>query len=382
MTTARTRRGHGDGAVYKTNEGRWRGFVDLGWKDGKRQRKYLSGKTKAEVQQKVRQLSVQAEVGTVFTGRAPTLTAWLSQYLDDVASQTVRPSTLNRYKQEVRLYITPVLGKFRLDKITPHHIADFYQLMGRQLAAGSVRRLHALLRRAFTVAVRWNLVATNPVLAVDPPSATRQEVKPWSKEQTKTFLALVEDDPLAARWQLAIVVGLRQGEALGLKWEDVDLDAGLIRVRRALQYRPADGLVLTEPKTARSKRTLPLPDPMVASLRAHRRQQLEQRAEAGDDWVETGLVFTTAQGKPLHPRNDYRTFKRLVEKAKLPDIRLHDLRHTAASNMLTEGVHARVVMETLGHSTFDLTMNTYSHVAPVVSREAADTMAKALWANP
>lgn len=145
-----------------------------------------------------------------------------------------------------------------------------------------------------------------------------------------------------------------------------------------MQYRSGEGLVLTEPKTARSKRTLPLPDPMIGVLKAHRELQNGQRAAADSEWTESGLVFTTSLGKPLHPRDDYRTFKHLVKSADLPEIRLHDLRHTAASNMLSEGIHARVVMETLEHSTFDLTMNTYSHVPPKVSRDAADAMATAL----
>ncbi|MGO4956771.1 site-specific integrase [Luteococcus sp. Sow4_B9] len=379
MSQSGNRRGNGEGAVYKTGAGAWRGYADLGWKDGKRQRKYVSGRTKADVQQKVRRLMTQAEEGTVIAGRSPTLQAWLTQYLDEVASQTVRPSTLRRYRQEARLYIIPVLGKLRLDKLTPHHISDFYQLMGRRLSAGSVRRLHALLRRSLTVAVRWKLMASNPVLAVDPPSVTRQEVKPWTLEQTRAFLVFIESRPMAARWQLAVVLGLRQGETLGLSWEDIDWAGQTLRIRKALSYRPGEGLVLGEPKTARSRRTIPLPEPLVRSLKTHRAEQDQQRAEAGDEWEETGLVFTTAQGKPLHPRNDYRTFQHHLRDTGLPPIRLHDLRHTAASNMLTEGIHARVVMETLGHSTFDLTMNTYSHVAPKVSREAADTMAAALW---
>lgn len=377
----RQRRGQGEGAVYKTAAGRWRGYVDFGWKEGKRQRKYVTAKTKAEAQNKVRQLTRLAEEGRIEPGRVPTLSAWMDQYLAEVAGSTVRPSTLARYKQENRLYIAPVLGRLKLDKLSPAHISDFYQVMLRKLAPGSVRRLHALLRRALTVAVRWKLIPTNPVLSVDPPSITRSEVTPWTLEQTKTFLSFVSTKPMAARWELAIALGLRQGEVLGLSWADVNFEERTLRIAQALQYQPGRGLVLVPPKTARSRRTVALPDHLVETLQRHRAEQDEQRAAAGDGWQEHGLVFTTANGTPFSPRNDYRTFKRYAAAAGLPEIRLHDLRHTAASNMLTQGVHARVVMETLGHSQISLTMNTYSHVAPTVSRDAADAMGAALWAT-
>ncbi|WP_394276312.1 tyrosine-type recombinase/integrase [Luteococcus sp.] len=378
---SRQRRGRGEGAVYKTETGTWRGAVDFGWKDGTRHRKYVSARTKAEAQQKIRELTRLAEEGRIIPGRVPTLEAWMNRYLDEVAAPTVRPSTLNRYRQETRLYIVPNLGRVKLDKLTPQHISDFYRTMLKRLAAGSVRRLHALLRRALTVAVRWKIIPTNPVLSVDPPSIRRAEITPWSLDETKSFLTFVENRPMAARWQLGVALGMRQGEVLGLSWSDIDFEGRTLRISKALQYQPGAGLRLVEPKTAQSRRTVALPDHVVTSLEKHREDQEVQRQTAGDSWIETGLVFTTSHGTPYSPRNDYRTFKTLVAQAGLPEIRLHDLRHTAASNMLTRGVQARVVMETLGHSQISLTMNTYSHVAPNVSRDAADVMGEALWAS-
>jgi integrase len=178
---------------------------------------------------------------------------------------------------------------------------------------------------------------------------------------------------------LASRSGLRQGEALGLWWEDIDLRAGHLRVRRALQRQRGGGLVLTAPKTARSKKTIPLPRQLVHALEDHQGRQDKERVAAGSLWRGSPCVFTTPVGTPIDPRNDYRAFKKLLGKAGLPPVRLHDLRHTAASLLVAQSVPPRVVMEILGHSQIALTMNTYSHVAPEASREAADRMAKTLW---
>jgi integrase len=191
--------------------------------------------------------------------------------------------------------------------------------------------------------------------------------------------ASITCERMEARWIVGLALGLRQGEVLGLWWDDVDLDAGTVRVRRALQRRRMAGLVFIEPKTARSRRTVSLPHPLVFALRAHRTRQLEERLAAGSMWKGSDCVFTTECGAPIDPRNDYRAFKKLLRSAELRDARLHDLRHTAASLLLLQGVSPRVVMEVLGHTQISLTMNTYSHVVPELKREAADRMGEALW---
>ena len=240
------------------------------------------------------------------------------------------------------------------------------------LSPGSVRRLHALLRRSLTIAVRWQLIHTNPVMAVDPPAVAVAEVEPYSVSEARAFIAAIRGERFEVRWVLAITLGLRQGEALGLSWRDVDLDQAVLRVRQALQYRSGAGLQLVQPKTMRSRRTIPLPAFLVAALKLHRERQDHERESAGEFWEDWGLLFTTHVGTPLSPRNDYRDFRRIVDAAGLRQVRLHDLRHTAASVMLALGVAPRVVMEVLGHSQISITMNTYSHVSPVLSREAAD----------
>lgn len=222
--------------------------------------------------------------------------------------------------------------------------------------------------------MRWRVTTWNPVLAVDAPSVESTEVHPLSADEARCFLHAVHGDRLEARWMLALMLGMRQGEVLGLSWSDVDLDQGTARVRQALQYRSGEGLQLVAPKTAKSKRTVPLAQSIVSALKLRREEQDADRVAAGEFWEEWGLVFTTTVGTPFSPRNDYRTFITILGAAGLRRVRLHDLRHTAASLMLEQGVPARVIMQTLGHSQISITLNTYSHVSPELSRDAADRM--------
>jgi integrase len=359
-------------------DGRWQGSVDLGWSNGRRRRKTVTRRTKAEVVREVRRLISECEAGRLTSEKPPTLAVWMRSYLDDVAPSRVRPSTLTSYRSHVEQHIVPELGHIRLDRLRPQHLNAFYQAKSRSLSAGSVRRLHALLRRALTIAVRWGLISTNPAQLVDPPSLAEPAIKPYTVEEARTFLAAARMDPLEARWLVGISLGLRQGEVLGLLWEDVDLEDQLLHVRHALQ-RDRDGrLVLVPTKTARSQRTVAMPPPVGDALRRWREHQSQARANAGD-WHDTDFVFTTAVGTPIHPRNDYRAFRRLIEKAGLRRVRLHDLRHTTASLLLAQGVSARVAMEMLGHSQISVTMNTYTHVAPVQNRDAADRIGELLW---
>ena len=268
----------------------------------------------------------------------------------------------------------------RLDRLRPAHLVELYNAKAAEgLSGASLRHIHAVIRRALNVAVKWQLIAVNPATLVDAPQARQHEITPLSAAEARRLIHAAAEERMAARWLVGLALGLRQGEALGLWWEDIDLDARVLRVRRALQRQRGGGLVFTMPKTNRSRRTIPLPKQLVTALQAHREQQEKERATAGSLWRGSACVFTTPIGTPVDPRNDYREFKKLLGKAGLPSVRLHDLRHTAASLLVAQGVPPRVVMEILGHSQIALTMNTYSHVAPEVSREAADRIATTLW---
>ncbi|TYB37693.1 site-specific integrase [Micromonospora sp. AP08] len=241
--------------------------------------------------------------------------------------------------------------------------------------------MHANLRRALNVAVRWQLIHSNPAALVEPPSLPHVEVRPYSLAEARRFLKAVEGLRLEARWLIGIALGLRQGEVLGLRWDDIDLAAGTLRVRGQLQRDPeTGGLVFVETKTARSRRTLPLPPTVLTALLRHQQRQAAERFDA-DNWADPGLVFATSVGTPIHPRNDYRSFRKIIQRAGLRQVRLHDLRHTAASVLLAQGVPARVVMEILGHSQISVTLNIYAHVAPEIAREAASRLEGALWSG-
>jgi integrase len=375
-----SRRGNGEGSVYQLPDGRWRGSVFLGYRDGKPHRKYVTRRTRAEAAAETRRLLEARRQGQLITTASMTTGEWLGTYLDQVARPKVRPRTLDRYRSDINRHIIPAIGRHRLDQLRPAHLTALYNTKAAEgLSGASLRHLHAVLHRALNVAVKWQLITINPAALVDAPRAAQHEIVPLTVAQAHRLINAAEGDRMQARWLVGLALGLRQGEALGLWWEDLDLDHGLLRVRRALQRRSGGGLVFTEPKTARGKRTIPLPGQLTAALRAHQARQDDERTTAGSLWRGSLCVFTTPIGTPIDPRNDYRQFRALLARGDLPAVRLHDLRHTAASLLLAQQVPARVVMEILGHSQIALTMNTYSHVAPEVSREAADRMARVLW---
>jgi integrase len=374
------KRGNSEGSIYRLPDGRWRGSVFLGYRDGRPHRKYVTRRTRAEAAVEVRRLLELQRQGQLVTTGGIGVGEWFAIYLEQVAKPTLRPRTLERYRLDIERHILPAVGRHRLDKLRPAHLVALYNAKAAEgLSAASLRHMHAVIRRALNVAVKWQLITVNPATLVDAPRPRPHEVIPLSATEARRLIEAARGHRMEARWLVGLALGLRQGEALGLWWEDIDLGAGLLRIRRALQRQRGAGLVFTEPKTTRSRRTVPLPDPLVQVLREHKDHQEKERITAGSLWRGSPCVFTTSVGTPVEPRNDNREFKALLARAGLPPVRLHDLRHTAASLLLAQNVPARVVMEILGHSQIALTMNTYSHVAPEVSREAADRLAHVLW---
>jgi len=406
MAARKGRRGAGEGAIYKDASGRWRATVDLGWKDGKRQRKYLSGKTRTEVAEKLRTLHRQQEDGVkVVTGNKPlTVDQWLTFWLDTIASRKVRPSTLATYRGYVRNRIVPALGGYRLDRLEPEHLEVFYAACESEgLAPATVLQMHRIISRALKIAHRRGKAARNVATLVDAPSVQRDEVNPLTAKEARAVLDTAKGGRNPARWFVALALGLRQGEALGLPWDAVDLDStpATLTVRQALQrrawahgcddpkscglarrcpQRTGGGLVIVHPKSRAGRRTIVLPPSLAADLRAHRIAQQQEADAAGNVWSnEHGLVFTQPTGHPLDPSADHRAWKNLLKAAGVRSARLHDARHTMASLLLAQNVHPRVVMEIMGHSQISLTLGTYSHVAPELSTDAADRMGQTLW---
>lgn len=305
-----------------------------------------------------------------------TVGAFLESWLTEVARVTVRPRTYASYRYIVGYHLIPGLGDLPLAALSPSDVQGF--LNGKAatgLAPRTVGYLRGVLRGALAHAERTDLVTRNVARLARPPRIPRRRVSPLSVEQVRTFLAAIRGDRLEALYLVALGVGLRQGEILGLRWSDVDLAGGTLTVRHALA-RIEGRLVLVEPKSATSRRIVPLPGFVRDGLVAHRARQgaepLRLSPAPKDPFGD--LVFVSSRGTPLDGISVTRRFQRILAGAGLPHQRFHDLRHACATLLLSQGVPARVVMETLGHSEISLTLNTYSHVMPSVGREAAERM--------
>lgn len=365
-----TRRGHNEGTVRQRPDGTWEARVSL--PGGKRKSVYA--KTRREVQDKLRAAQRDLDAGLDLSARSQTVAQFLTRWLEDTARPTIRPSTYASYAGHVHHHLIPALGHHQLAKLTPQHVQRMMQVMtAKGLSPRTVAYARAVLRRALGYAIKWSLVGRNVATLVDPPRAVRAPVQPLTAAQVRLFLDATKEDRLGPLIHVAIASGLRQGELFGLRWRDVDLDAGTLTVRYAMQ-RIVGVPTFVEPKTVLSRRTVPLPPSAVAALRRQRTRQLEDRLLAGPHWQDWELVFASTVGTPLESCNVTHRFQRLLNEAGLPRQRFHDLRHCAASLLLSGGVPARTIMGILGHSQISLTMNTYAHLSPALERDAADRM--------
>lgn len=365
------RRGHNEGSIKQRPDGLWEARVSL--PGGKR--KSLYGKTRRAAQDALRAALRDLDAGIdVAVGRLTT-GDFLDRWLVAAVKPSVRARTHEGYASICRVRVVPRIGRKPLTKLTALDLQGLYaDLAGAGLANRSIHHTHRVLHRAFGQAVRWNLIARNPCDGVTPPRPERPELRVLTQAQAAAFLVATRAHRMHALYVLAVSTGMRQGELLGLRWDDLHLDAGRLHVRRALQRRGTTGFVFVEPKTGRSRRTVLLGSMAVAALRDHRRRQLEERLFAGPDWRDGDLVFANRTGGPLDPSWQTATFKAALGTAGLPVVRFHDLRHTAATLLLSRGVHPKVVSEMLGHATITLTLDTYSHLVPVLHAEAATAM--------
>jgi integrase len=353
--------------------------------DGKRRRRGVGGfKTKREAKAAEAEALRRIRDGVFVEPSRLTVGAYLTEmWLPSMASQ-VRATTLGGYRHNVRAYIVPRLGDIQLQRLTTARVGAFYSGLvasggqkGRPLSPKTVRYVHTTLRRALRDAVADGLVVRNVAAQARPPRARRVEMHTWTAGEVGTFLASVREDRLYAAWLLLATLGLRRGELLGLRWADVDLTSGRIAIRHTLVM--VDGKpAMAEPKSAKGRRSLTLAPQVLEAVRVHRAHQAAERLSWGADYTDSGLVVTTEDGRPLHPESLSGLFVRRARRAGLPQIRLHDLRHSVASILLAQGVHPKVVSEQLGHATIALTLDTYSHVIPSLQQEAAGVIAAAI----
>jgi integrase/predicted RNA-binding Zn-ribbon protein involved in translation (DUF1610 family) len=301
---------------------------------------------------------------------------------------SLRPTTYASYVMLTREHILPRLGSLQLQRLSPAALNALYAHLLEQgrvhgqggLSASSVRRVHAVLHKACRDAVRWGRLSSNPVDGADPPRAradAEEKLRVWNAEQLAAFLAAVADDRLFALWRVLATTGMRRGEALGLSWQDVDMEEGSVTIRRA--WIPVNGVAqFSEPKSRRSRRTIALDAVTLDALQSHAARQADEQSHRCADLAEGDLVFTRPDGRPLVPWLVSKAFREHSRAAMLPLIPLHGLRHSYATLALSSGVNPRIVSARLGHATVALTLDVYSHVLPQADREAAQSIAALL----
>lgn len=371
----------------------WVGAFVLEFRAGKPIRKRVTAKTRSGAAAKLREIRAEHEANTLPVGKSPTVEQWMNHWLSKIAARKVGPLTLeNSYRQKVRDYIIPLLGHHRLDRLTAEHIEAAWDELSevgnptldyekrKPLAPNTVLQTHRILSRALKVAVQRKRLRTNPAATegMDAPSGSKVEMTPLTLEESRKVLAAAKGKRNAARWSVALALGLRQGEALGLRWEDVNLDDGVLRVRQALQRVRGRGLVFGGLKSDAGRRDIALPAELVTQLRQHKSEQNAERIKAGSIWEDHGLVFCQENGKPIDPSRDWKSWRDLLAAAKVPKRRLHDARHAAATLMLLQGIDTRVVMQILGHSQISMTMR-YQHAVDELRKDAAAKVGSALY---
>lgn len=356
--------------------------------DGKKKYKWVGGhRTKREAEDALVSALERLRTGMWTDPGRTTVGEFLEQWL--AATETrVRPNTARSYRQMVRDWVVPRAGSVLLANLNAAHLRT---VEGELLAEGrgdgkgglapsSVLKCHRMLKHAFKDAVRWGLLPRNPMDLVDPPRVAQSESTVWSAPEARRFLDGIADDRLFAMWVLFLTTGMRRGEMAGLMWSDLDTERGVLVVQRAV-VSAGRGTEVAEPKTRRSRRSLPLDEMTLVALKVHRRAQLAERLRAGEAWSDSGRMFTGVDGAPLHPDTISAAFAKIVRKADVPKIRLHDLRHTSATVAMEAGVHPKIVSERLGHSTIQITLDLYSHATPTLQAEAADRIGAAMFGS-
>ena len=389
-------------SIYKGADGYWHGRVTVGVRDdGKPDRRHVMSRSKATVVDKVRKLEKGREAGSVKrAGQRWRVSDWLNHWMDHIARPPrITVNTHDGYRTNVERHLIPGVGAHWLDKLEPEHLERLYaKMQDAGLSAGTAHYVHRTIRAALNEAVRRGHLVRNPAVMAKAPSVSEEEVEPYEVRDVQRLLEAADPHRTSARWAVALALGLRQGEALGLKWDDIDLEKGTLRIRRNLlrpkyehgcgrscgrpagrcpkriNTRPATGDV----KSKAGRRIVGLPEPLVALLRKHHAEQDAERLLAGRQWQDEGWVFATPTGGPANHYTDHREWKRLLRASGLREARLHDARHTAATVLLILGQPERTVMSLMGWSSTGMTKR-YQHVTDTVRSAAAAQVGSLIW---
>jgi integrase len=361
------KRGNNEGSIYKRPNGTWSVQVTL---QGRR----LSNtfKSQRECQEWLKKIRGQIDDGMSYASTKVSLGDFLSGWL--VSTKTSKAhSTWQHYEQLIRTYIIPYLGKVTARDLRPEHIQAFYNnLFDKQVGVHTIRKIHITLHNALQQAVKTGMIGRNPASFAQPPKEPATEMGILNESQASQFLVAAQDHRWEALFHLAVISGMRQMELLGLKWSDLDWNRQTLKIERQLLRTNGQGVKFTTPKTRYGRRSIVLGRKTIEIIRKHYERQQTDRLSTGDEWQEYGLIFSTSIGTPIHPRNLLRTFKKLLQDAGLPPIRFHDLRHTAASLLLNQGIPVITVSRRLGHAKASITLDVYGHLIPSMQSEVAE----------
>ncbi len=398
------RNANGRSSIYENAEG-WHGRVTVGVKDdGRPDRRHVRGKTKAEVTAKVRKLEKQRDERRVpKAGQRWTVATWLTYWIENIAvPPNVSENAHSGYSVDVRKHLIPGIGAHRLDRLEPEHLEKLYAKMQRNgSAAGTAHHVHRTIRNALNEAVRRGHLGRNPVLFAKAPKLSDDEPEPYDIEEVQRLLKVASEQRNGVRWVVALALGLRQGEALGLKWEHVDLRKGILRIRRNRlrpKYEHGCGNICgrkagycperkqtradTGPTKSRAgRRVIGLPEPVIVLLKVHQETQNAEREAARQLWHDEGWVFAKPDGRPLNPNTDYHEWKELLKEAGLRNARLHDARHTAATVLLILAVPTPTAMSIMGWSSAAMATR-YQHVLDSIRKDVAEQVGGLLWDAP
>lgn len=372
-----------NGSIRKRGKDSYELTIDLGrGVDGKRRRKFASVKgTKAQAQQKLRELLTLSDRGITVSTCKITFGQWLTKWMKDYVVPNTRQKTVERYEGLIKKHIAPVLGHIDLTKVTPSDIQGLEaKLSGGGMAPQGVQLVHNVISGAFKYALRMEAAWRNPAKSVTPPKIIRKEVEPPKIEQVKRILELAEEQGhlLYPCIRLLAYTGLRRGEVLALRRQDMNLEVGTISVSQSLGRSLNKGLVFEPTKTRAGRRSIDIDEETIAILRAHVGKQLLSKLEIEGTYQDNGLVFPDPLGRPLNPMSLTRAFQLLAKQVGVVDARLHDLRHFHASLMLQNGGSLLLVSRRLGHASISTTGDVYGHLMPGWQKEAADAFAEAM----
>jgi integrase len=370
----------GEGSVFQRKDGRWIAQVTL--EDGRQKQFYAS--SEKEAWGKLHEALREAEQGTILLERDQRLSQYLDHWLEQIERPTLKVSSYKRYRSILDHHLIPALGHLYMRKLRVEHLDRFYaKKQADGLAPQTIHLIHSVLHQALETAVRRHYLSRNVCDDAVLPRIPRRDIHPLSTEQASRLLQVARGHRLETLIALALTTGMRRGELLALTWDDIDLVAGRVSIRRTVnRYGAGAGYVVSEPKTAKGRRSIVLPPFVRDLLQHHRIAQQELKAQAGTRWQEHGLVFASNMGTFFHPNRLLKEFHQLLSEAGLPPMRFHDLRHSAATILLSMGVHPKVVQEILGHSDISMTLDTYSHVLPTLQQEAMAKLEQAFGSGP